>query len=49
MIPFRDTRTGRESGEPDKVLTPEVLHGTFGLHVGKVEMPKHGEVCGCCH
>ena len=42
-------RTVFAAGEPDKVLTPEVLHGTFGLHVGKVEMPKHGEVCGCCH
>ena len=42
-------RTVFAAGEPDKVLTTQVLHETFGLHVGKVEMPKHGEVCGCCH
>ena len=42
-------RTVFAAGEPDQVLTSEVLHGTFGLHVGKVEVPKHGEVCSCCH
>ena len=41
-------RTVFAAGEPDRVLTPEVLHETFGLHVGKVEMPAHGEVCSCC-
>ena len=42
-------RTVFAAGEPDQVLTPKVLHETFGLHVGKVEMPEHGEVCSCCH
>ena len=42
-------RTVFAAGAPGEVLTPEVLHGTFGLHVGKVELRKHGEVCSCCH
>lgn len=42
-------RTVYAAGEPDQVLTMEVLRETFGLHVGKVEMPKHAEVCSCCH
>ena len=42
-------RTVFAAGEPNQVLTPEVLHETFGLHVGKVEFKKHGEVCSCCH
>ena len=42
-------RTVFAAGEPDRVLTSEVLHETFGLHVGKVELRKHNEVCSCCH
>ena len=42
-------RTVFAAGEPDQVLTSEVLHDTFGLHVGKVELRKHGEVCSCKH
>ena len=42
-------RTVFAAGEPNQVLTAEVLHETFGLHVGKVEFKKHGEVCSCCH
>ena len=42
-------RTVYAAGAPDQVLTADVLHETFGLHVGKVELRKHGEVCSCCH
>ncbi|MBQ9336029.1 MAG: metal ABC transporter ATP-binding protein [Lentisphaeria bacterium] len=42
-------RTVFAAGAPGEVLTQEVLHETFGLHVGKVELRKHGEVCSCCH
>ena len=42
-------RTVYAAGEPDKVLTSEVLHETFGLHVGKVELRRHEEVCSCSH
>lgn len=42
-------RTVFAAGEPDLVLTADVLHKTFGLHVGKVDLRNHGEVCSCCH
>lgn len=35
------------AGEPAKVLTPEVLHETFGLHIGNLGLYRHGEKCSC--
>lgn len=42
-------RTVFAAGEPNQVLTTEVLHEAFGLHAGKVELKNHREVCSCCH
>lgn len=36
------------AGEPSKVLTPEVLHETFGLHhIEKLDLYRQGGKCSC--
>lgn len=35
------------AGEPAKVLTPEVLHETFGLHIGNMDIYRQEGKCSC--